>query len=87
MTNLVWALIFYTVGWLSGYFVQKEKIQDIIEETRKHIEKLHKDDLPVGALKRPTAQELYKKTDPYEKKIAEGKQAMAETLANIKELK
>lgn len=75
---------FYCVGFMAGYFSQKPRIEEAV---KKVMERIKQQDVPVGALKRPTAQELYKKTDPYEKKIAEGKQAMAETLANIKELK
>jgi hypothetical protein len=80
-------LIFYTIGFLSGYAVNREKVHDLLEETKKHVKRFDRSDIPVGVIRRPTASELLAKTDPHEKKLEEGKEAMRETLESIKDLR
>jgi len=82
--TLVSNLIYLLLGFVAGYFVQKDRLQQTISDTVKKIDiKMS----PVGIVRRPTAQELYKRTNPLQKKIEEGNKEMAKTLENIKELK
>lgn len=84
LVNFITMFAFYCVGFMAGYFSQKPRIEEAV---KKAIDKIKQQDVKVGVLHRPTASELYKKTDPYERKLKEGADAMSDTLKNIKELK
>jgi len=87
MTSIVWLLIFYSIGFIAGYLSQKERIHDIVEETKKHIHKIYKND-ELGIVERQTARHLYERDNPEGQKIKETEDAMKETLAKgIQELK
>jgi hypothetical protein len=80
--NIVWLLIFYAVGWISGYLAHKERSKGIFDNTVKTI-KRKLDFSPVGPVNRPTAKDLYEKTDPQAKKLKETTDAMRELLPTI----
>jgi len=77
-------LIFYGIGFYAGKHSHSDPISEIVKETKKHIERIESP--KVGVIRRPTAEQLAKRTDPYEKKLKEGADAMSETLSKIKEL-
>jgi hypothetical protein len=80
MLNLLTGLIYFTLGFLAGYFIQKDKISESVSSTIKTIDRKFS---PVGVVKRPTAKQLFEKTDPLSIKLKEGKDAMEETLKDI----
>lgn len=81
--NIVWLLIFYIVGWISGYLSHKERTKEFIETATKRIKKTF-DIEPVGPVNRPTAKELYDRTDPRAKIIKETEDAMKDIFAKVK---
>ena len=83
MVILTSALLFYIIGFIAGYFTQKDKLKDTISQVQ-HKVSVYKS--PIGVVMRPTQEDLLKRNDPLEKKIEEGKEAMRDTLKNIKEL-
>lgn len=84
LSNCIALFIFYTVGFYAGKHIHRDPVKEIIEETKKHIDRINSP--KVGVIRRPTAEQLLKKTDPFEKRIQEGKDAMSETLSKIKDL-
>lgn len=84
LSTFITLLIFYGLGFFAGLLAQKNKLEQTISDVKRKIDVKTS---PVGVVYRPTAEQLAKRTDPFEKKIEEGKDAMRETLRNIKELK
>ena len=76
MEYLLIGTVFFIVGYVWG---QKTRIDP---EVKKIVENILKPSL-VGAVKRPTQEQILKRTDPLTKKIEEGNQAMRETLKHI----
>jgi hypothetical protein len=77
LSNITYLLL----GFLAGYFIQKDKIEDSVSSVKDIINQ--KWGGPVGVVKRPTAKQLFEKTDPLSIKLKEGKDAMEETLKDI----
>jgi len=80
--NIVWLLIFYAVGWISGYLSHKERTKEFIESTKRKIKKTF-DTEPVGVVNRPTAQELYERDNPQAKVMKDTADAMRDLLPKI----
>lgn len=76
MELLLTATVFFVIGYVWG---QKTRIDP---EVKKIVENILKPSA-VGAVKRPTQEQILKRTDPFTKKIEEGNQAMRETLQHI----
>lgn len=80
--NIVWLLIFYAVGFIAGYLSQKDKIAKRIENAKKEIlHSLNPDS--VGPVNRPTAKQLFERTDPKSKLVKEEKEEMKKILKRI----
>ena len=84
MINLLSTILYLLLGFAAGYFIQKDKLTETTQAIKRKIDVKAS---PVGVVRRPTAQDLLKRTDPLEIKKEEGVQEMRKTLENIKELK
>lgn len=80
--NYMEYLLIGTVFFITGYvFGQKTRLDP---EVKKIVDSVLKPS-PVGIVKRPTQDQILKRTDPTMKRIEEGKDAMRETLKHIKD--
>jgi len=76
-------VIIYFIGYFAGYTANKDKTIEILENGKLVIKKLthqQTQTIPTGRIKPPSAQEVWLKNQPIEKR--EARQAMKETLDN-----
>ena len=72
-------ILTFICGYVLGYIMNKEEpLKEISKGFKKVVIRGR-----VGAVKRPTQQQIEERTDPFQKRIKEGKDAMAKTLSKL----
>ena len=70
-------------SFVAGYYMGKEReLKDVRANIKKVVTKITNNS-PVGPVFRPTQEQIDKRTNPYLKRVEEGKKAMEEQLKHI----